>query len=213
MDRRINRRDFLRLAGLLPLSLAAPRWTQGLSAPTDRQNVIVVVFDAFSAYNIGLYGYQRATTPNLSRLAERAVVYHNHYAGCNYTTSGTASLLTGTLPWTHRALGPKDPVASPSVTRNLFGAFDDFYRISYSHNGWVDVLLEQRRSELNEWVPWQKLFLASYDNFVHSLFVNDEDSATLSWTRNLDIKQFGSAYSLFLSHLYQLYQERKDPQL
>ncbi len=67
--------------------------------------MVVIVFDAFSAYNISLYGYQRETTPNIARWAERAVVYHNHNAGGNFTIPGTASLLTGTYPWTHRAFG------------------------------------------------------------------------------------------------------------
>ena len=66
------------------------------------QNIIIIVFDAFSAYHISLYGYQRETAPNISRLAERAIVYHNHYAGGNYTTPGTASLLTGAQPWPSR---------------------------------------------------------------------------------------------------------------
>ena len=100
MKSAINRRDFLKLAGLLPLSAAAPGFAKLITRPQQAkgQNVIVVVFDAFSAYNISLYGYQRDTTPNLARLARRAIVYHNHLAGSNFTTSGTASLLTGTLP-------------------------------------------------------------------------------------------------------------------
>ena len=54
MNGAIHRRDFLKLAGFLPLSLAAPRWVSGLSAPSTQQNVIVVVFDAFSAFDISL---------------------------------------------------------------------------------------------------------------------------------------------------------------
>lgn len=101
MQTNITRRDFLKLAGLLPLSIALPSVSQ--STETDKQNVIIFVFDALSAHNISLYGYPRKTMPNLVRLAEKAVVYHNHHAGGNFTTPGTASLLTGVLPWSHRA--------------------------------------------------------------------------------------------------------------
>src|SRR5512144_296003 len=111
MSAAFNRRDFLKLAGLLPFTVAAPRWTSRLSAAGARQNVVVVVFDAWSAKNISLYGYQRPTTPNLARLSKRAVVYHNHYAGSSFTTSGTASLLTGTYPWSHRALRKESEMA------------------------------------------------------------------------------------------------------
>ncbi len=217
MTNPLGRRDFLKLTGLLPLGLASPRLLKLLSAVGSAQgqgqNVIVVVFDAFSAFDISLLGFQRATTPNISRLADRAIVYHSHYAGCNYTTSGTASLLTGTLPWTHRALRPKDLVAPRFVTRNLFSAFPDYDRIAYTHNGWANILLQQVDTELNELVPWKKLFLDSYDSFVHSLFVNDEDTASVSWTRNVDLKDDGYAYSLFLSHLYQALQDRRNPEL
>ncbi len=213
----INRRDFLKLGGLLPLGLAAPGLIKLLAASgaaqSGRQNVIVVVFDAFSAYDISLYGYERETTPNLARLAKRAIVYHNHFAGSNFTTSGTASLLTGTLPWTHRALQPKEMVAAPFVTQNLFGAFQDYYRIAYTHNGWANILLEQLQYEMDELVPWKRLFLGSYDGFIGTLFGKDEDIASVSWTRNVNIKEEGYAYSLFLSHLYEALQERRDPAL
>jgi arylsulfatase A-like enzyme len=199
----INRRDFLRLAGFLPLSLAVPRWLGDLPAAAGQQNVIVVVFDAFSALDVSLYGYQRETTPNLNRLAKRAIVYHNHYAGSNFTTPGTASLLTGTLPWTHRALQPKDPVARPFVRQNIFSVFHDYFRLAYTHNGWANILLEQFESQMNEHVPWKSLFLGSYDAFVDSLFSRDQDIASVSWTRNLDLQEDGYAYSLFFSHLYE----------
>jgi hypothetical protein len=213
----INRRDFLKLTGLAPLSLASPRLMRILtvlgSAATSGQNVIVVVFDAFSALNISLYGYKRDTTPNLARLAKRAVVYHNHFAGSNFTTPGTASLLTGTLPWTHRAFQAKDMVAAPFVSRNLFGVFQDYYRMGYSHNGWANILLEQARQEINELVPWKTLFLGSYDSFLHNLFARDDDIGSVSWTRNVNLTGQGYAYSLFFSHLHETLQSLSEPAL
>src|SRR5512147_930785 len=126
MGDRISRRDFLRLAGVLPMSLAAPRWTRRLSAAAGGQNVMMIVFDALSAYHLSLHGYQRETMPNLSRLADRAIVYHNHYAASSFTTPGTASLLTGTLPWTHRAIRGGARVAARLASHNIFAAFGDY---------------------------------------------------------------------------------------
>lgn len=213
----INRRDFLKLTGLLPLSLASPALVRLMSsfasAPSSTKNVIVVVFDAFSALNISLLGYARQTTPNLARLARRAVVYHNHYAGSNFTTPGTASLLTGTLPWTHRAFQAKDRVAAAFQDRNLFSVFQDYYRIGYSHNGWANILLEQARLDMDELVPRKTLFLGSYDSFINSLFENDDDIASVSWTRNTNLKDAGYGYSLLFSHLHRVLQEGRDPSL
>jgi arylsulfatase A-like enzyme len=212
MKHHLNRRDFLKLAGLLPLSFAVPSFMRTLdtSQPSQKgqKNVIVVVFDALSAYNISLYGYPRKTMPNLARLAEQAVVYHNHFAGSNFTTPGTASLLTGTLPWTHRAVNLRETVAEPFVTRNIFHAFQDYYRLAYSHNPAVNILLEQFLGDLEEYIPLEKLFLTN-DGIIRSLFKNDLDIASVGWARAIKRKEDGYAYSLFLSHLYEPYQEAK----
>jgi len=213
MNNRFSRRDFLKLAGLLPASLLAPRLSRMLDAPALAQekpkNVLVLVFDAFSAYDISLYGYARQTTPNIDRLAKQAVVYHNHFAAGNFTTPGTASLLTGVLPWTHRALNLNGRIADPYVTKSMFSAFKDYYRIAYSHNGFANTFLKQFHNDLDELIPRESLYLESYDSFISTLFKNDDDIASVSWVRSMKVNEEGSAYSLFLSHLYESLQERK----
>lgn len=197
---------------MLPLSLAAEPFIRWAAPKNEKQagqkNVLVVVFDAFSAYNISLYGYPRETTPTISKLSERAVRYHNHYAGGNFTTPGTASLLTGVLPWTHRAFQPAGMVSDQYVNRNLFSAFKDYHPIAYSHNGWVNILLNQFLSRSDGLIPRDKLLLGS-DEFLHILFRNDDDIASVGWLRNLNVEDEGYAYSLFLSRLYKEYQEKK----
>ncbi len=212
MKSRLNRRDFLKLAGLSPLSLLAPRLTKMLGAKSQQpqngqKNIIVIVFDAFSAHHLSMLGYPRETMPNLTRLADRAVVYHNHFAGSNFTTSGTASLLTGTLPWTHRALESGGETSKDFVEKNIFSAFKDYYRIAYTHNGWANTLLEQFGKEINELVPWKSLFVRSYDGAIQNLFQHDSDIASVAWTRNTNLKQEGYAYSLFFSHLNEVLRE------
>ncbi|HAV75718.1 MAG TPA: hypothetical protein DCX53_00025 [Anaerolineae bacterium] len=212
MNNKPNRRDFIKLAGLIPASAMAPHALQRLSSRTSlqdgEQNVLILVFDAWSAYHVSTYGYQRETTPNLARLVDQAVVYHNHYAGGNFTTPGTASLLTGTLPWTHRAFQPNGTVIEPYVTRNIFSVFKNHYRIAYTHNPWANTLLEQFSGGMDELVPWLSLFLESYDEIIHTLFKDDDDIASVSWTRNTSINEEGFAYSLFLSHLYETLREQ-----
>ena len=211
MKKSITRRDFLKLAGIVPLSVAAPRLVDTL-VPVQQsgkaQNVIVIVFDAFSAYNISLYGYQRETTPNIARWAEQAVVYHNHFAGGNSTMPGTASLLTGTLPWKHRAFGlDKKMVEESFVEKNIFSAFQNHYRLSYTHNPVANRLLTQFEKKTDEHIPLGRLYLA-YDDFINTIFNKDEDTATVSWVRAMKNKEEGFAYSLFLSHLYGDYRNK-----
>lgn len=208
MGKKFTRRDFLKFSGVFPLSFAAPEFLKRIDLQQRQQNVIVIVLDALSAYNISLYGYQRETMPNLARLAKQAVVYHNHYANSNFTTPGTASLLTGVAPWTHRAFKGNSKVISPFDKKNFFSAFQNYYSIAFTHNGWAYTLLKQFRKELDELIPSKDLFLKSYNNFVPSLFENDNDIASVSWIRAMQAERGIFAYSLFLSRLYKWLQQR-----
>ena len=216
MRTQITRRDFLKLAGLFPLSYAIPRLVDSLKNIQQSgviQNVVIVVFDAFSAHNISLYGYQRETTPNIARWAERAVVYHNHYAGGNFTTPGTASLLTGTYPWTHRAFGlDKKFVEKSFINKNIFSAFQSYYRLAYTHNPVANKLLTQFNEKMNDHVPQGKLFLTN-DDFIYALFEKDDDIASVSWIRTIKKKEEGYAYSLFLAYLREKLRENLNSEL
>src|SRR5215216_2786937 len=211
MSHRLNRRDFLKLAGYLPLALAIPSSAQTLhslpSFQAQNKNILIIVFDAFSAYHLPIYGYRRNTVPNISRLAERAVVYHNHYAGANYTTPATASLLTGTLPWSHRAF-QFDKVTDSFTDKTLFRAFKNHYRVAYTHNSLANALLKQFSGNLDNYVPSDRLLLTT-DGLIETLFGEDEDIASIAWTRAIKREEDRSTYSLFLSDLYERYMDRK----
>lgn len=212
MKHGLSRRDFLKLAGVAPLGIVAPPLMQKLGVTHilqgERKNVLVVVFDALSAYNISLYGYGRETMPNLAKLAKRAKVYHNHFASGNFTTPGTASLLTMTLPWTHRAFRFGAKARESFTNKSIFNSFDDYYRIGYTHNPLANTLLSQFQTDIDEYVPREKLFINN-DGLIRNLFSNDEDIATVGWIRAMKRSEEGFAYSLFLSHLYEKNRDRK----
>ena len=156
---RLSRREFLKLAtafsaGTL-LTDVFPLGKHLASAIADRRpNIILFVFDAMSARNMSLYGYPRATTPNLERFAQRATVYHAHYSGGNFTTSGTASMLTGMYPWNHRALHFSGLVSESAASHNLFRLLGpDYYRYAFTQNLLADGLLRQFSADVDERLP------------------------------------------------------------
>ena len=112
--RGISRRDFLKVAARVPLAALAPLGLSRFKQPEDRQlpNIIVLVFDAWAAGHLPMHGYMRQTMPNLELFAQRAVVYHRHYSAGTFTAPGTASLLTGLLPPTHRMLALGGQIAA-----------------------------------------------------------------------------------------------------
>ncbi|MEN8241628.1 MAG: sulfatase-like hydrolase/transferase [Chloroflexota bacterium] len=208
MTNNISRRDFLKLTGAMYLASSMPSVMvkPQRAAGSDLPNILVVVFDAFSARNIELYGYDRPTTPNLSRLASRATVYHNHYAGGNYTFPGTSSLLTGTYPFTHRGFNPRVGIAPFFEQNNLFTAFDQYYRLSYTHNSVAFTLLTQLKQSMDKLKARQDLFLGG-DLVSDILFANDEDLASVSWRQAMVKTGRKGTYSLFLAHLYRAYKQ------
>lgn len=211
MKDNLSRRDFLKLTGAFSagaigmpyLKLLPPLQTDG----SGKKNVLIIVFDAFSARHISAYGYGRDTTPNIARLADRAIVYHNHHAGGNFTTPGTASLLTGVLPWRHRAFYLGSPVVDTLAEKSIFHAFQDYYRISYSHNPAVVTLLNQFSSGVDEIIPLER-FLLNSDERIKKLFSKDNDIALTAWARTIK-KADNSRYSLFFAPFFDTYQKEK----
>jgi arylsulfatase A-like enzyme len=205
MNKKLSRREFIKIASLLPAAYALPRillTPPSSQADANAPNILIIVFDALTAMNISFLGYQRETMPYLAQLAEKATVYHNHYSGGNYTTPGTASLLTGTYPWTNRGITRGKPLAKECATKNLFHLFDQYYRVTYSHNPFVNTLQNQFKDDLDLYKPRRELYIKS-DRLISELFNHDEDAAMIGWSRGIK-KKTGDAYSLFLSHVYQL---------
>jgi len=209
MNENIFRRDFLKLLSLAGLGLAVPYFKLGKQNSENlnkQKNVLIIVLDALSAYHLSVHGYNRETMPNLKRLAEKAIVYHNHYSGGNYTTPGTATIFTGTLPWTHRAIVHNDTVAPEFVRNNIFSVFPDYFRMAYSHNILVNTQLKQFFTDIEDFTPRSQLFVGGASN-VNKLFSNDEDIASVSWVRGLDQADDGHAYSLYLSRIKDILKE------
>jgi arylsulfatase A-like enzyme len=210
MKTALNRRDFLKLTGLLSLgTVFSPRSWQATQPQADpgQPNILIVVFDAWSAANISLYGYERHTTPNLERLAEKAIVYHQHYTGGHFTTPGTASLLTGTLPWEHRAFELYQQLDEAFLRKNIFHAFPGYHRFAYTHNPLADFMLQGLISAIDDLAPRGSLFLES-NLLLNTIFANDFDNASVSWNRTFNRGDDGHAYALYLSHLLEKLTQR-----
>jgi arylsulfatase len=170
----VSRREFLKTSAAVvagaALSGAARSLSLGHPRNTDKPNILMLVFDAMSARHLSLYGYARDTTPNLKKFAERATVYNRHYAAGNFTTSGTASMLTGLYPWTHRAFNYRGMVHRDLAGRNLFRLVGrEYTRFAFTQNLWADILLSQFEADLDVHLPSE-----TYSRAVHSLLQPDD---------------------------------------
>ena len=104
----------------------------------------MLVFDALSARNMSLYGYPRRTTPNIDEFARRAIIYRDHYSAGSHTSTGTASLLTGLYPWTHRAIRLSSNVLDRYSKNSIFHAISPEYtRFAFTQNLFAELLIDQ----------------------------------------------------------------------
>lgn len=89
------------VTGLLAVTLPALRaWRESrllaaLPAPEGAPNVLLLILDTVRASSLGVYGYARPTTPELSRWAARGVVFERAVAPSPWTLPSHASLFTG----------------------------------------------------------------------------------------------------------------------
>lgn len=58
-------------------------------------NVLLLVLDTVRAIELGLYGFARATSPNLDALAREGIVFDQAFATASWTAPSHASLFTG----------------------------------------------------------------------------------------------------------------------
>jgi len=103
MDKNLNRRDFLKTAGLTAAALAVPGcgsvFEQTSSrASVDRPNLVIVFCDDVGYADVGVFGAKGYKTPNLDRMAAEGVQFTDFYAAAASCTPSRAALMTGCYP-------------------------------------------------------------------------------------------------------------------
>ncbi len=205
---KISRRDFLKAGwSIFGGSVAAtllPRSTQVHNVDGKSPNIIVLVCDAMTARNLSLYGYSRKTTPNLEKLAEKALVYHNHYANGNFTIPGTSSLLTGLRPWTHRAINGPGKIKKEFSEHNIFHFLGkNYFKLAFTQNYWAYYLLNQFSSDINSLLSSSEFSLTN-SSTIDQKFKKDQRIANQAIVQML---YYGN--SLLLSFINGVYYQAK----
>lgn len=108
MPGQIDRRGFLKMAALGAASLTWPRMLWG-SVDKRRPNVLFLAVDDLNDWIEPLGGHPNAITPNLSRLAERSVVFTNAQCPAPLCNASRAALLTGVRPHTSGVYNNRHP--------------------------------------------------------------------------------------------------------
>ncbi len=125
---------------------------QGHAASASQlPDIYLVTIDALSAEDTSLYGYSRATTPNLDRFAQRSFTFDHFFANSNFTAPSTTSIETGKLPWSHRIFQQGGFLRDEAQGENLAALLRQrgYYTAMIAGNQWA--------------APFRHRTLASYD--------------------------------------------------
>src|SRR5579872_1835208 len=72
-------------------------------------NVVFILMDSLNRHFLNAYGNEWVKTPNIDRLAARAVVFDKHYIGSMPCMPARHDIWTGSLEFLWRPWGPVDP--------------------------------------------------------------------------------------------------------
>jgi len=100
-------------------SASGPTVKAAQVAQRPKSNIILISFDAFSAEEMSLYGYQQPTTPNMDAFAKKATVFNNFYAGSTFTTPCIGVMLTGGYPSENGVYGLAGQVPATHADKSL----------------------------------------------------------------------------------------------
>lgn len=78
----------------LKSSTKSPKIPPPTSCPPNC-NVILISVDTLRADHLGIYGYEKQTSPNIDQFAKDAMVFENAFAQSSWTLPSHASMLTG----------------------------------------------------------------------------------------------------------------------
>ena len=90
------------VCSILTLGVAAVGLSCRDPVETRRPNLVVVSIDTLRADHLTAYGYERSTSPEISRLASEGVLFEQAFSQSPKTATSHMSLFTGVYPPAHR---------------------------------------------------------------------------------------------------------------
>lgn len=89
-------------AALLLVALSCERPGANPASLRD-SNVVLITIDTLRARNLGVYGYERDTSPHIDRLAQQGALFLDAFAPSSWTLPSLGSLLSSRNPHRHGA--------------------------------------------------------------------------------------------------------------
>ena len=164
-------------------SFAAQAGCAGQRSGPTKDLVVFVVVDTLRRDHLGIFGYDRETSPFIDHLAKDSLFLANMVSHASQTVPSVASIITSTLPSVHGIqfysgrmnFGPSAPLA-PVLRRELTTMAEYFSEAGFHTIGLV----------ANPWLRSEFGFAQGFDDyFLHPCFRMATDRATRCDGRDL----------------------------
>jgi len=141
MDKKLNRRDFLKTVGLAAAALAMPGCGSAFeqTSSVDRPNLVIVFCDDVGYADVGVFGAKGYETPNLDRMATEGVRFTDFYAAAASCTPSRAALMTGCYPQRvslPNVLGPTAKIGISSEEQTIAEVLKPFGYATACYGKW-----------------------------------------------------------------------------
>ncbi|HEW79283.1 MAG TPA: twin-arginine translocation signal domain-containing protein [Phycisphaerales bacterium] len=131
----MNRRDFLKAAGLGAAALAIPTLAQGANKVAKKPNLLFVFADQFRRQAMGFMNQDPVITPNFDRFAQDSLVFTNAISSYPLCSPFRAMLMTGRFPLTTGITSNCQPGLDLELSEDEIGIGDvlkaDGYQTGY----------------------------------------------------------------------------------
>jgi arylsulfatase A-like enzyme len=108
------------IAGIILAGLFAFKLFSIITDPIPaKPNLLLITLDTLRPDHLNVYGYQRATSPSLSRLAENSFVFEKAFTVATNSGPSHATLLTGLYPAQHGLLNNGQKIQVPTLAETL----------------------------------------------------------------------------------------------
>jgi len=106
-------------AGLVILLVIGAALFVGWRSLNRRPNIVFVLCDTLRADHLGVYGYERPTSPNIDKFAKQALLYASALSAAPWTPPSIGSLFTGMIPSVHGMNPPNKRALAKKLAMRL----------------------------------------------------------------------------------------------
>lgn len=104
----------------------------------EKPNIFLIIIDDLRFDHLGCYGYERDTSLNINKLAEKGVIYTNCYSNSYWSVPSHSSLFTGKLPSEHGVIEHQNPYFNKENSLVKLLKEKGYFTWAISNNYWIN---------------------------------------------------------------------------